>query len=478
MRRLFLFLLPLLLAGAQAPGGERTSWRMVATGDGVIIGTIAETRSADGRETQAEQRFTVQEHGDSATSIVERTVTRRDEAGRVANILKEQQAGRSNAATEAQILPDRAVIVQRSQSAPPRTVTVPLPPNIRFDGGMGLLAGWDRSTVPELQFASLNVEAMAVERVVIAPAPAVAAAPPGHSALLRRSYDGDSLVGVQLLIFDAAGRVVETRLPIFGTVMTIRPATAAEAARPIAPFRRLARALVQSPYRISRQALDGRIRYRFGFRDGIAFPLPVTGEQRVVQTDAGATLDICDACGAGLPATPQALADARRPTAWLQSDHRSISDLAARVRSRGISDARKMDALVRIVEQELPEIDFAGHFPAAEALARRRGDCTESAVLLAALGRAVGIPTKVASGLVYSREAYHGASNVFLPHSWVLAYVGGQWRSYDAALGAFDSSHIALTIGDGDARSIAAANQLAGLISWQGMQEVRRRPEG
>ena len=107
---------------------------------------------------------------------------------------------------------------------------------------------------------------------------------------------------------------------------------------------------------------------------------------------------------------------------------------------------------------------------------RRRGDCTESAVLLAALGRSIGIPTKVASGLVYSRDAYHGVRNVFMPHSWVLAYVDGRWRSFDAALGAFDSSHIALTISDGEARSIAAANQLAGLIIWQEMQEVRRRP--
>jgi hypothetical protein len=477
MKRLSLLLLPLLLAGAQARPADPTSWRVVATGDGMAIGTIAETRSADGRETRVEQRFTVQERGDSATTIVERTVTRRDAAGRVATISKEQQAGRSTATTEAQILPDRAVIVQRSPSVPPRTKVVALPPGIRFDGGMGLLAGWDRSAMPELQFPSLNVEAMAVERVVIAPAPAIAAAAAGQSALLRRSYDGDSLVGVQLMIFDEAGRIVETRQPIFGTIMTIRPATAAEAARPITPFRRLSHALVQSPYRISRQALAGRIRYRFGFRDGIAFPLPVTGEQRVSQTPEGATIDICDGCGSGLPSTPEALADARRPTAWLQSDHRSITELAARVRSRGISDARKMEALVRIVEQQLPDIDFAGHFPAAEALARRRGDCTESAVLLAALGRATGIPTKVASGLVYSRDAYHGASNVFLPHSWVLAYVGGQWRSFDAALGAFDSSHIALTIGDGDARSIAAANQLAGLISWQGMQEVRRRPK-
>jgi hypothetical protein len=128
MKCLALFLLPLLLAGAQAPPADRTSWRVVATGDGVVIGTIAETRSADGRETSVEQRFTVQERGDSATTIVERTVTRRDPDGRVATIAKEQQAGRSTATTEAQILADRAVIVQRSPSAPPRTTIVPLPP--------------------------------------------------------------------------------------------------------------------------------------------------------------------------------------------------------------------------------------------------------------------------------------------------------------------------------------------------------------
>jgi transglutaminase-like putative cysteine protease len=477
MKRLSLFLLPLLLGGAQAPTADPTIWRVVATGDGVVIGTIAETRSPDGRETIVEQRFTVQERGDAATRIVERTVTRRDAAGRVDRIAKERQAGRSTTTTEARIFPGRAEIVQRGPSAPPATTNVPLTPGIRFDSGMGLLAGWDRGAVPQLEFQALNLEAMAVERVVIAPAAPVADGPPSHSALLRRSYDGDDLRGVQLLLFDAAGRVVETRQPIFGTVMTIRPATAAEAAKPIAPYRPLSRALVQSPFRIPAGALAGRIRYRFTYRDGIAFPLPVTNEQRVTQTAEGATLDICDDCGSAPPATPEALAAALRPTAWLQSDHPRVRDLAAPVRSRGLSNARRMEALVRVVEQALPDIDFAGHFPAAEAVARRRGDCTESAVLLAALGRALGIPTKVASGLVYSRGAYHGTSNVFLPHSWVLAYVDGRWRSYDAALGNFDSSHIALTIGDGDARSIAAANQLAGLIIWQGLQEVRRRPE-
>jgi len=58
----------------------------------------------------------------------------------------------------------------------------------------------------------------------------------------------------------------------------------------------------------------------------------------------------------------------------------------------------------------------------------------------------------------------------------VLAYVDGKWRSFDAALDRFDATHIALVIGDGDARSIGAANQLASLLQWQSMTEVRPRP--
>jgi hypothetical protein len=96
-------------------------------------------------------------------------------------------------------------------------------------------------------------------------------------------------------------------------------------------------------------------------------------------------------------------------------------------------------------------------------------------VLLAALGRAAGIPTRVANGVVYSRERYHGVSHAFMPHSWTLAWVDGRWRSFDLALDSFDSSHIALTIGDGDAASVSAGSQLASLLRWEGMTEVRSR---
>ncbi|HEY6941538.1 hypothetical protein, partial [Dokdonella sp.] len=39
--------------------------------------------------------------------------------------------------------------------------------------------------------------------------------------------------------------------------------------------------------------------------------------------------------------------------------------------------------------------------------------------------------------------------HAFTPHMWVQAWDGRRWTSYDAALGRFDSSHIAISVGDG-----------------------------
>jgi hypothetical protein len=142
-----------------------------------------------------------------------------------------------------------------------------------------------------------------------------------------------------------------------------------------------------------------------------------------------------------------------------------------------LSDARKMALLAAVTARRLPTVDFVGHYSALDAMMRGAGDCTETAVLLAALGRAAGIPTKVANGLVYSADRFEGVGNVFIPHSWVLAWVDGAWRSYDAALPTgFDATHIALLIGDGDARSIAASGQLVSLLDWKDMAEIRPRP--
>jgi hypothetical protein len=317
---------------------------------------------------------------------------------------------------------------------------------------------------------------MAIEHVVIEALPNTTPAANGEIAVLRKRYDGDQLRSISRLLLDRDHRIVEAVQPMFGTSITVKQTDRATALQAHWPFRILPKVMTKSPFLISSSAMGGHIRYRFAFRDGIEFALPETGEQHVKAEPGSATVDICADCGHGLPSDKAALADALQATAWLQSDHPKLKAIADPVAKLQVSDVRKMEMLLQAAKPYLLKVDFTGHYSALETLSRRSGDCTEAAVLLAALGRAAGIPTRVADGLVYSRESYHGVSNAFMPHSWTLAYADGKWRSFDLALDNFDSTHIALTIGDGDERSLTAAAQLASLLEWKDMAEVRTRP--
>jgi hypothetical protein len=473
-------LLALAAPGAAAPGDGTTYYAIVADG-GTMIGyaTHQDRQGSDGPETVDRSEIRLREMDQPASQVSAETIVRQDGAGRTVWLSEYSQTGSDWSRTEARIAGGAAEISYRSRSER-RTTRLPLPAGIRFDGGQGLLRGWDRAATPRLEFQDFNLGAMAVERVVIEAAPGTSADGEGRIAVLRKRYEGNELRAVARLLLDRDNRVVEVTQASFGTGITVRPTDRATALRPRAPYSVLRNAVMPSPFRIQGNALQGHIRYRFGFRDGLAFDLPQTAEQRVAAGSGAAPgeviVDICATCGPGLAGDEAARAQALRPTRWLQSDHPRLRSIAAPFAHMAVSDAQKMQRLAIRTRQLMPRVEFGGHYSALDTIVRRAGDCTEAAVLLAALGRAVRIPTRVVSGLVYARDNYHGIDNVFMPHSWVLAYVDGQWRSFDAALEHFDSTHIALIVGDGDARSIEAANQLASLLQWQGMTEVRARP--
>lgn len=478
--RLTPVLLAALLAGRASAqqDGEATRWFSIAAETGTLgHATQRSIVRPDGRETIETREMLTRERNSPLSRTSGRTVTRQDAAGRVVSISDYQRTGSAWVRIEARVLPGR-VEVTRETPAGRHVESVMLPANVRFDSGGGLLAGWDPAVRPRLEFLNFNLGAMIVERVVLQAAPPAPGDPAGGISILRARYEGEELRGVARLALDAQRRVVATTQPMFGMAITTRTTDRATALRRHAPFRMIHNVQVRSPYRISDQALNGHMRYRFAFQGGLEFGVPQTAEQRVAAAPGMVTLDICRACGPGLPTDPAYLADARRPTAWLQSEAPALQAIAAPVARMETSDARKMEALLERARPYLGRIDFAGHYSALETIRRRAGDCTEAAVLLAALGRAAGIPTRVVNGIVYSRERYHGVANAFMPHSWVLAYVDGAWRSFDLALDRFDTSHIALTVGDGDARSMQAAIQLAGLLRWDQMTEIRPRPRG
>ncbi|MFQ5590493.1 MAG: transglutaminase family protein, partial [Phycisphaerae bacterium] len=75
-----------------------------------------------------------------------------------------------------------------------------------------------------------------------------------------------------------------------------------------------------------------------------------------------------------------------------------------------------------------------GFATASEVCRTKQGDCSEHAVLLAALGRLRGFPTRVAVGLAYVPQM--GAlTNVFGYHMWAQFFIKGKWIDLDAALG-------------------------------------------
>lgn len=204
---------------------------------------------------------------------------------------------------------------------------------------------------------------------------------------------------------------------------------------------------VASPYRISDRALSGKIRYELALADGLS--LPETGEQHVETRDGHLVVTICrDGCGQ--EAAPGEAERTRflRPNRWVQSEDEVISYFAQVGRPSDSVDDR-MSLLVKAVTDRMTgPVEFQHYWSAREAFDYQSGDCSESAVLLAAAARARNIPTRVVAGLAYSSR-FLGGQHLFGPHMWVQSWNGERWVSYDAGLGDFDAGHIALVLGDG-----------------------------
>lgn len=141
---------------------------------------------------------------------------------------------------------------------------------------------------------------------------------------------------------------------------------------------------------------------------------------------------------------------ATRPSEYLQSDRKEVRELARRAAGSATDAATVARNIETFVRQYITKKDLSvGYASAVEVVQSRQGDCTEHAVLVAALLRAEGIPSKVVAGVVYIPR-YMGKNDIMGPHAWARAYIGDRWIDLDAALEGFDAGHIALAACDGD----------------------------
>ncbi len=147
--------------------------------------------------------------------------------------------------------------------------------------------------------------------------------------------------------------------------------------------------------------------------------------------------------------------EALKPSRYVESDEKIIQDLAKKAigNTKDASEAaRKIESFVAdyIDDKNLS----VGYASAAEVAKSKQGDCSEHAVLTAALCRAAGIPAQVASGVAYVAQ-WQTVSNGFGGHAWTRVYLGDKWYNIDAAFkgagfGGYDPGHITLSIGNGN----------------------------
>jgi len=130
------------------------------------------------------------------------------------------------------------------------------------------------------------------------------------------------------------------------------------------------------------------------------------------------------------------------PTAFLQSDHPRIRALVHEILGEEHDAKRAAVLLNDWVYEHLRKVPTISIPNALQVLDMGEGDCNEHATLLAALGRAAGIPTRVAAGAVY-------LDHVFLYHAWCEVWLG-RWVSIDPAFHQFpaDATHIKFVNGD------------------------------
>ncbi len=134
----------------------------------------------------------------------------------------------------------------------------------------------------------------------------------------------------------------------------------------------------------------------------------------------------------------------RQSTAMIQSDDARIVRMAAEVAPQETDPWRLACELERYVKRTVQLKNYSTAMAtAAEVAESLEGDCTEHAMLLAALCRARQIPARVAIGLVY-----HPPAQGFAYHMWTEVWIEDRWIGLDATLGqgGIGAAHLKLAV--------------------------------
>ena len=146
--------------------------------------------------------------------------------------------------------------------------------------------------------------------------------------------------------------------------------------------------------------------------------------------------------GAGLPRDTTGRSQYLKPELLSQSDHPDILAAARTALGAATNTVDAAKNLMNWIHEHIDQRSVLGVPSALDVLKTRVGDCNEHTNLFIALSRAVGIPSRGVTGLVYQdgRFGYHAWAEIKTASGWVS--VDPTWKQMPVDLG-----HLALLRG-------------------------------
>lgn len=147
--------------------------------------------------------------------------------------------------------------------------------------------------------------------------------------------------------------------------------------------------------------------------------------------------DVNESLALRRPITKKELTQYLEPSIYVQSDDPEIINKAQEIAG---SESNSWKAAVKIckwVNESIKDKNYkVGFGTAKQTLKELQGDCSEHTVLFIGLARALGIPSRICTGIVFHRDAFYY-------HFWPEVYIG-KWISMEPTLGQIpaDATHI------------------------------------
>jgi transglutaminase-like putative cysteine protease len=117
---------------------------------------------------------------------------------------------------------------------------------------------------------------------------------------------------------------------------------------------------------------------------------------------------------------------------FITSDDPKVKELARKAVGKETDPWQKALLIEKWVNSHMRSTNDEALAPASRVAKTLEGDCTEYAMLMAAMCRAEGVPSKTAIGLIYA-DTKNGPAMAF--HMWTEVWVQDQWVPLDATLG-------------------------------------------